>query len=171
MKVIVTGGSSGVGAALTRILVSKGHHVFITGRDAAAMEKLAAECNANKGGEAGKLHYAQGDVSDATVVSDHFSQALSHFGGSCDALVANAGCSVKRGKLEDCSEDGYDRVMNTNVKGVFLWLQRVVPHFRERNAGQVVVTSSVCGVRFTPTHAVYTASKFAVEVCKVTFGE
>eukprot|EP00045_Choanoeca_perplexa_P002259 m.23652 g.23652 ORF g.23652 m.23652 type:complete len:245 (-) comp11415_c0_seq4:199-933(-) len=157
-RVIVTGGSSGVGAALVKRLATKGYHIFFTGRQVEAMETLQKE--ALSLGAAG-VAFGKGDVSDVADVDRHYEAAVTAMGG-VDVLVANAGCGAGRALLEEVGIDNFDKMMNVNVKGVYLWLNKVLPTFREQNAGQIVVTSSVAGVRAVPRASIYAATKWAI---------
>jgi hypothetical protein len=79
-----------------------------------------------------------------------------------DVLIANAGIN-RPGHLVDVTEDDYDAVLDTNVKGVFLLLKQVLPGMIDRGSGQVVVTNSVLGLKPAVNSSLYCASKFALD--------
>ena len=168
MNVLVTGGSNGIGAAIARDYGTRGdgHRVFVTGRDEAACTALCAEINAEAG--AVVTAFAVGDVGNATDVG-HVCDAAEDFfgtanGGGIGVLVANAGCGGGRCRLEDTDiVDGFDKQFTANVRGVFLYLKRVLPGMRAAKHGQIVVTSSVAGLRPVALGAVYASTKWAVE--------
>eukprot|EP00930_Biecheleria_cincta_P007766 TRINITY_DN109042_c0_g1_i1.p1 TRINITY_DN109042_c0_g1~~TRINITY_DN109042_c0_g1_i1.p1 ORF type:complete len:273 (-),score=45.43 TRINITY_DN109042_c0_g1_i1:202-984(-) len=153
LRVIVTGGSSGIGKVLVRQLAAAGHRVFVTGRDAEALKAL----------ESGELvRCSAGDVSSESDARRQFDEALKFLDG-LDVLVANAGCGAGRQPLEDFSADQFDRVFNTNVKGVFFWTQAALRLMKPQRRGQIVITSSVAALRPCPNSALYAASKAAVQ--------
>jgi NADP-dependent 3-hydroxy acid dehydrogenase YdfG len=160
LNVVITGASSGVGAVLARALAARGHALYLTGRSAEALERVAAECRAL--GAAG-VHTGAGDVASAADVA----RAWEAWGApAVDVLCANAGLN-RAGGIGEATEDDYDAIMGTNVKGVWLWLRQVLPGMRARARGQVVVTSSVLGLRAPAPGgggaALYTASKHALQ--------
>ena len=158
MSIIVTGASSGVGASLARLLAGKGHRLFITGRNEAALQAVVDDC---KRLGAASVHVGVGDVSKSQDVDAIWSQWGSP---SVDALVANAGLN-RLAAIEDFTEDEFDTILGTNLKGVWLWMRRVIPSMKAAGHGQIVVTSSVLGLR--PPQgtgaSLYTASKYAVQ--------
>jgi NADP-dependent 3-hydroxy acid dehydrogenase YdfG len=90
-----------------------------------------------------------------------YSSALSSLGG-VDVLIANAGVA-RKGPIDAVSGDDFKTVMQTNVKGVFLWMRAVLPYMRTAQKGQIIVTSSIMSMRTAPGSALYAASKHAVD--------
>ncbi|TFG06646.1 SDR family oxidoreductase, partial [Candidatus Thorarchaeota archaeon] len=82
--------------------------------------------------------------------------------GTIDVLIANAGVGYFR-NLEDFSIEEYDQQMNTNVRGVFLWLRKVLPLMKEKDSGQIIVTSSNLGLDTSARASIYAATKHAVQ--------
>jgi NADP-dependent 3-hydroxy acid dehydrogenase YdfG len=76
--------------------------------------------------------------------------------------VANAGVG-HFGNLEDLSIQQYDDQFNTNVRGVFLWLRKVLPEMKSKNSGQIIVTSSNLGLKTSARASIYAATKHAVQ--------
>eukprot|EP00911_Craspedida_sp_UC1_P001279 UC1_evm2s961 len=163
MRIVITGASNGIGACVARLLAkSKGaeHEIFLTGRRIPDLEAVAHDVNA-AGSRAG---FAAGDVSQEADVTRVHDQAMEFFGGQpADVLIANAGCGAPKLALENVEPAAFDRVMQTNVKGVYLWLRAVLPSMKEVGRGQIVVMSSVAGLRHYGTAATYCASKWAVQ--------
>ncbi|KAJ7541718.1 hypothetical protein O6H91_10G072900 [Diphasiastrum complanatum] len=157
-RVLVTGASSGVGQAVALKFAGDGHGLYITGRDAARLSQTADIC---LGAGAKVVQKGIGDVSEENDVARHYSEALHALGG-IDIAVLNAGVG-RHGLLEDMSIENFDLVFNTNVRGVFLWLKKILPHMKERKSGQIIVISSVAGVQAFAGKSVYCASKFAVQ--------
>lgn len=158
LSVVITGASSGVGRALALRLAGEGHALFLVGRNAGALQAVADEAAA-----AGAASVATG-VGDVAS-SEDVARIWQRWGApTCDALVANAGLN-RPGLLHEVTEDDFDAVMGTNVKGVWLWMRAVLPGMRAAGRGQVVVTSSVLGLRAPggPGGALYCASKHALQ--------
>ena len=157
LRIVITGASSGIGEAIALDLAKNGHKFFLTGRNKGRLQKVANKV-AEKGGIA---YYGVGDVGNTDVVESHYTQALSHLGG-IDVLIANAGVGYF-GYLEDITIEQFDEQFSTNVRGVFLWLRKVVPLMRQQNRGQIIVTSSNLGLEVRPKASIYCATKHAVQ--------
>jgi NADP-dependent 3-hydroxy acid dehydrogenase YdfG len=84
------------------------------------------------------------------------------FESKVDVLVANAGVGYF-GNLEDLTEEDYDRQFDINVKGVFLWLRKVLPGMKARNSGQIIVMSSNMGLKTGARASLYAGTKHAVQ--------
>ena len=167
MNILVTGGSNGIGAAIARDYGARsgGNKVFVTGREDVACAALCAEVNEKAGSEVAA--FAIGDVGSEADVERVCATAEAFFGtangGGIGVLVANAGCGGGRCRLEETDVDSFDRQFSANVRGVFLYLRRVLPGMRAARRGQVVVTSSVAGLRPVALGGVYASTKWAVE--------
>jgi len=164
LKCIVTGGSSGIGAAICQELGRRGHQVFVTGRDEQNLNKVAAAVRENGGSSA----FGLGDVSSEADVQRLYREASSFFtqasgsAAACDLLVTSAGMG-RFGKIESMTEDDFTRSFDVNVKGVWLWTREVLPSMKLQKKGQVVFVSSMAGVRKFSGCSVYGASKWAVQ--------
>lgn len=150
---LVTGASSGIGAALARLLAREGIEVVLAARRAVALHELAATIT----GEGGKAHVLELDVSDPERTAAKI-QAIDDQLGGLDLVVANAGVGQSRwaGKLDwqACRE-----VIDVNVSGAVATLVAVLPRMVERGRGQLVGISSVAQYRGLPKNASYSASK------------
>jgi meso-butanediol dehydrogenase / (S,S)-butanediol dehydrogenase / diacetyl reductase len=152
---IVTGGGGGIGLAIARRLVEDGHGVVITGRRAEVCEAAAGELEA-AGYEAVAVAADVGDPAGAEVA---IGAAMERFGG-IDVLVCNAGIGDSAPVLDETLE-GWDRVMRTNLTGVFLMARAALPALIERG-GCVITISSVNGTLAGPGWAAYCTSKAGV---------
>ncbi len=150
---LVTGASSGIGAALARALAREGIEVVLAARREAALHELAATI-AHDGGKARVLAL---DVSDPELTFTKI-QAIDDEIGGLDLVVANAGVGQQRwaGKLDwqACSQ-----VIDVNVRGAVATLVAVLPRMIERGRGRLVGISSVAQYRGLPKNASYSASK------------
>ena len=150
---LITGGSSGIGAATARALLKQGHRVAVTGRDG---DRLAAFAASEDAGE--RLLTVSGDAGDAADVADAVSQAVGRW-GRLDTVIANAGFYLP-GTLEDHDPDAMRSMVLTNVLGPALLVRETLPHLRE-SRGRIVVVGSVAGIRNTPGN-LYSVTKWAV---------
>lgn len=155
---IVTGGSRGIGAAISRRLAAEGHAVVINyASRAEAAEKLVLDI----AGQGGRAIAVAGDVADPAAMTALFDMAEKTFGG-VDVLVANAGILDPRlPKIAETTDEDFARVFDINVKGVFNLLRDAA--LRLRDGGRIVTLSSSVLAMNLPGYGVYAASKAAVE--------
>lgn len=142
-------------------LLRRGHSVFATGRSMAALDELGKE-HANQL-LPGSLRTSVGDVSSEEHAAGQLREALDFFHGCLDGVVLNAGCGAGRKPAEQVPIHVFDQVFQTNVRGVFVWIQEALRFMKPQRKGQIVVTSSVAGLRPFPNSVVYSSSKFAVQ--------
>ena len=153
---IVTGASSGIGAALARELARRGWKVGLVARRAALLEALAAEIRA-LGGEAA---FADADVTDRAA-TEAAVRALEAALGPCDLLVANAGTGAPT-PAHAMPVDTILAIMRLNYDGVVHAAAAVLPGMLERRRGRLAVVSSVAATRGLPGTGAYSASKAAI---------
>ena len=155
---LVTGGSRGIGLAIARALVERGARVAITATSDATLRAGAAVLAGISGAEA--VLPIRADVRRHEQVQQAVDRAAQHFGG-LDALVNNAGVGVFRSVAEMTVEE-WQRVIDTNVSGVFYACHAALPHLRKRGGGWIVNISSLSGTNPFPGAAAYCASKAAL---------
>jgi NADP-dependent 3-hydroxy acid dehydrogenase YdfG len=151
---LITGASTGIGAATARRAVEFGYRVVLAARSEDKLAALADEL----GGE-DKALAARCDVTDWNDQQALVTTTLDRF-GRLDAYFANAGFGAKRGFLEETVEH-WRSMIDTNVLGAALSIRASLPHFRERNRGHMILTSSLAGRRALPG-SLYSATKHAV---------
>jgi NADP-dependent 3-hydroxy acid dehydrogenase YdfG len=151
--VAVTGATAGIGRATARALVGEGARVVLLGRRQERLDELVAEL-----GEESVATVA-GDVADPAVNATMVATAQERF-GRLDSLVANAGIGAYGG-IMSMTDDEIRTMDATNFLGTVWSVRAVVPTFREQQGGDVVVVSSVAGLRGGPWEAVYAGTKFA----------
>jgi NADP-dependent 3-hydroxy acid dehydrogenase YdfG len=150
---LITGASTGIGAATARHAVDAGWRVALAARSEDKLAELV--------GQLGEEH-AMAMRCDVTEFADQealVDGALERF-GRIDAAFANAGFGAARGFLKEDPEQWRQMVL-TNVLGVAYTIRAVLPHFKERRAGHFLLTSSVAGRRSLPG-SLYSATKWAV---------
>lgn len=155
-KVIVTGGSSGIGRATARLFARQGASVAIFDRDEEGGNGLQQELAK----EAGEVLFVQADVSNAEECAEAVRIVVDEFGG-IDILVNNAGI-IRRSNALTMTEDEWDRVMDTNAKSVFLLCKLVIPVMIDRGGGAIVNIGSGWGLTGGRDALAYCASKAAV---------
>ena len=149
---LITGASSGIGAATARRAVERGYRVVLGARSEDRIAALAAELGDTAVGR--RCDVTNWDDQQALVAT-----ALERF-GRLDAALANAGFGAKRGFLEESVEQ-WRSMIDTNVLGVALSIRAALPHFREVGRGHMLLTGSVAGRRALPG-SLYSATKWAV---------
>lgn len=148
---LITGGNSGIGLATAKAFVAEGARVAITGRD----PKTLKEAQKELGRDALAL---QSDVTDLKQVDELFAQLKQRF-GALDILFANAGIG-KFKSLAETTEEIFDQIFDTNVKGLFFTVQKAIPLLRP---GASIILDASIGARIgRPGAAAYAASKAAV---------
>jgi len=150
-KVIITGGSTGIGYETAKQLISKGAKVVICSRNKSEIEKAAQDIGAIG---------LQADISNEDEVKALFKEANEKLGG-LNVLINNAGIGYLA-PLTETSEADFSRIWETNVKGVFLVGKEAATYFIAQNAGNIVNISSTAGQKGFATGTAYCASKFAV---------
>ena len=151
--VAVTGASSGIGAAAARLLVQGGARVAVQARRKDRLASLVDEL-----GEPNAVA-VPGDVQDPGSAEQLVQAAIETF-GRLDSIVVNAGIGGYGGIL-DTTDDELRQMMRTNVEGTVWAVRSAVRHFRAAGGGDVVIISSVAGLRGGGNEAVYAATKFA----------
>ena len=150
-KVLLTGGTTGIGYETAKLLREQGAQVVFCGRDAEAVEKVANEIGA-KGFRA--------DVSVEKDVEELFAFAIKEMDG-LNVLVNNAGIGYM-GPLVDTPTDEFSRIWETNVKGAFMVGREAARHFVSQNTGNIINIASTAGQRGFANGSAYVATKFAI---------
>lgn len=153
LRIIVTGGASGIGAAAARLLAVEGARVLITDVLDEEGEQLAAELGPN-------ARYRSLDVTQPQDWEAAVASAEADF-GTVNALFNNAGI-LSFGSVQACGPDEFRRVIDVNLIGVFLGIHAVAPALRRAGGGVIVNTSSTAGLQGYAGLAAYVSSKWGV---------
>jgi NAD(P)-dependent dehydrogenase (short-subunit alcohol dehydrogenase family) len=155
--ILVTGGTSGIGEACSRHFASLGARVVIASnqdeRGAALEKELRAAAH--------EARFVFADVSREESVQTMVARAVDLY-GRIDGLHCNAGVWGK-GRVTDFDEAAWDKIMGVNVKSVFWTAKHVVPVMERQGGGVILITTSVAAFIGFPAHALYCASKAALE--------
>lgn len=149
--IVVTGGASGLGAALSRVLGAAGHTIVIVDREQAAAEAVAAEI----GG-----HAIQADLSDGAACGAVIDRIAAEH-GRIDVLINNAGTD-KTVSVEELQVDEFSLVLDVNLRAPFALSKAVFPHMRQAGAGYIVNIVSTAAKRAWANASAYHASKWGL---------
>jgi len=156
---LITGASSGIGAATAILFTKLGANVSITGRNVENLQKTADSCQQVENGQKKPL-LIQADLQSESDTSTLVSKTVAEF-GKLDILVNNAGV-LEMGTVENTSLEQYDRVMNVNVRAIYHLTMLATPELI-KTEGNIVNISSVNGIRSFPGVLAYNISKAAVD--------
>ncbi|XP_072753477.1 3-oxoacyl-[acyl-carrier-protein] reductase FabG-like isoform X2 [Anoplolepis gracilipes] len=154
--VLITGASSGIGAATAVHLAQLGASLSISGRNKDNLNKVAEQCEQSNN----KPFIVTGELTNETDVKSIIDSTVKHY-GKLDVLINNAGV-LEPGTIESTSLEQYDRVFNINVRSVYQLTTLAVPHLI-KTKGNIVNVSSVTGLRSFPGCLAYCMSKSAVD--------
>src|SRR5437868_4049752 len=148
---LISGGTSGIGLATAKQFVNEGAYVFITGRREPELARAVKEIGRNVSG-------VQGDVSNLGDLDRLFEQ-IKREKGKLDIVFANAGVA-KYSPLGTITEELYDSIFNTNVKGLLFTVQKALPLIPD--GGSIILNASIVASKGFSSNSVYSATKAAV---------
>ncbi len=151
-NVLITGGSSGIGKETAKLFIANGAKVVITGRDEDKLNSVAVEIGATP------LLF---DISDLKLIPQKAKEALALLEGKLDVLINNAGIGVFP-VLGEITEQDLMKVYTTNVFGLTLLAQEILPVFKAQQYGNIINIGSTASLKGFARGSVYAASKFAV---------
>lgn len=154
--VLITGASSGIGAAAAVKFAELGAQLILNGRNEENLKAVAEQCSA----VGKKPHLVIGDISKEADAERLWQETLEKY-NKLDVLVNNAGI-LEIGSIENTSLEQYDRVMNTNLRAVYHLTMLAVPEL-VKSKGNIVNVSSVNGIRSFPGVLAYNISKMGLD--------
>jgi NAD(P)-dependent dehydrogenase (short-subunit alcohol dehydrogenase family) len=152
---VITGGSGVIGVAAAKLFVREGSKVLLVDLDKKGLEKAIENIGSND------ASYVVADVSQPEQVEGYVNTAVERYGG-IDAFLNNAGIEGVVTPIVEYPVDVFDKVLSVNVRGVWLGLKYVIPVMALKEAGSIVISSSVAGVTGSVGVSAYTCSKHAV---------
>lgn len=153
---LITGSTKGIGRSIAEEMARQGARVVISSRKADACEQVAGELK-EQGFEAIAIPCHVGKKDDLQNLVDRTIEAW----GQIDVLVCNAATNPVYGPTAEMTDEAWDKIMETNVKGTFWLTNMVLPGMAERGEGAVVLLSSIAGIRGNTTIGTYGVSKAA----------
>jgi NAD(P)-dependent dehydrogenase (short-subunit alcohol dehydrogenase family) len=152
---VITGGATGIGFAAAKLFVEEGAYVFITGRRQKQLDEAVRAIGDN-------VACVQGDVSKLADL-DRLYETVKAEGRRIDVVFANAGLG-EFAALGSITEEHFDRLFNTNVKGALFTVQKTLPLLND--GGSIILTGSVASAKGTPAFWVYGATRPRYEVAE-----
>lgn len=157
--IIVTGATSGFGEATARLFAENGWNLILTGRRDERLAQLKAELLT----EHNEILTLCFDVRDEQAVEDAFAAVPLELRDRVAVLVNNAGLAVGRGPIQSGVTDDWERMIDTNIKGLLYVSKAVIPWLRSNKGGHIVNLGSIAGKEVYPGGNVYCATKHAVD--------
>jgi len=153
---LVTGGGSGIGAAIALRYAKEGAKVVITGRRVAALQSTVDAA------PAGTILPFAGDVSDFESVKAMVEATVEFGGGKIDILVNNAGIDNPAGSVADLPIEAFDKIIKTNLYGYFYTMKAAIPYFIKQGGGAIVNVASLAALVCPTALPAYIASKHGI---------
>jgi len=151
-KIIITGGSSGIGKATAKRLTDLGATVLITGRSKKRLEKAADQIG---------CAWIESDVSKQEDVNKVFDWVLKNWSNQVDVLINNAGLG-EFASVEETPMESYYRVFGVNTFGPIMMVKKVLPFMKEQKSGSIINIGSTSSIKGFANGSSYSASKFAL---------
>lgn len=155
---LITGTTSGFGHAFAHRMAKLGYRLIITGRRTDRLLNLATELTEKFQTEVLALNF---DVRDKKACQDAINSIPENF-SAIDVLVNNAGLAAGASPFDESLEDDFERMIDTNIKGLLYISKLIVPGMISRKGGLIVNISSIAGIEVYPNGSVYCATKHAV---------
>ena len=156
----ITGATAGFGEACAKLFAQNGWNLVITGRRKERLDKLASEIKTEHGVEVHSLNF---DVRDQEEVARIISDIPQNIKDEIGILINNAGLAVGKGPIDNGVIDDWNRMIDTNVKGLLYVSNAVIPILKANKGGHIINIASIAGKEVYPGGNVYCASKHAVD--------
>ena len=156
-SVLVTGAASGIGRAAALAFAKAGAKLTIVDIDVIGAEETQAMISF----AGGTVRFVKTDISKAAEVESLIAGIVNAY-GRLDCAFNNAGIEIEHHALADSDEASFDKIMNVNVKGVWLCMKYEIKQMLQQGGGTIVNTASVAGLVGAPMQPIYAASKHAV---------
>ena len=157
--VFITGATSGIGLACAKKFAADGNNLILTGRREERLREISASLQKEFNVNVKTIHM---DVRDKAAVFAAVAD-LPEAWRTIDVLINNAGLAVGLGTIQDGETDDWERMIDTNVKGLLYVTRAILPGMVERQSGHVINIGSIAGKEVYPNGNVYCGTKFAVD--------
>jgi len=163
---VITGAGRGIGAAIAAKFAALGAHSVLCGRSRATLERTAAAIQA----DGSQCTVAECDITDLRSV-ESLAERIERVFHRLDILVNNAGIRGPSGPLHQLSPEAWDRIFNTNLRGVYYCVKTLAPLMIRIGSGHIINISSLAGKNPVPNAAAYSASKWGLNGLTYTLAE
>lgn len=153
---IVTGATSGMGAAIAKLFAAEGAKVVVNGRNEERGNQVVSDIRKNNG----EATFVQSDISTEEGNMHLYQKTINTYGG-LDVVVSNAGF-LGLGSITEVSIDTWHETINTNLNSIFYLFRLAIPEMMKRGSGNLIVNGSIAAFKSFPNHAAYCASKGAL---------
>ena len=153
---VITGATSGIGKACAELFAGAGSHLVLTGRRMERLESLKKDLEAT---HSVTVRISAFDVRDRQACTDF----VDNLHNPVDVLINNAGLAVGKDPVDQAEFDDWDRMIDTNVKGLLTMTRLITPGMKERNSGHIINIGSIAGHEAYAGGVVYCATKHAVD--------
>ncbi|MCR9173899.1 MAG: SDR family NAD(P)-dependent oxidoreductase [bacterium] len=157
---LITGATAGFGEACAHEFAQNGWNLIVTGRRQERLENLKSEIESKYGVSVSTLCF---DVRDNDVVNESINSIPIEVRSEIQLLINNAGLAVGKGPIDEGVIEDWERMIDTNVKGLLYVSKAVIPILKENGNGQIINIASIAGKQVYPGGNVYCASKHAVD--------
>ncbi|MEJ6506158.1 MAG: SDR family NAD(P)-dependent oxidoreductase [Crocinitomicaceae bacterium] len=156
--IFITGASSGFGKSTARLFAAKGFSLVLMARRKERLEALVSELPSDI-----ETHILVADVRDEAQVNKAIDQLPKKAKDGLSILINNAGLAVGKGPIDSGLSDDWDRMVDTNIKGLLYVSRAVIPIFKANGKGHIINIASIAGKEVYPGGNVYCATKHAVD--------
>ncbi len=156
--IFITGASSGFGESTARLFAAKGFSLVLMARRKERLEALVSELPSDI-----ETHILVADVRDEAQVNKAIDQLPKKAKDGLSILINNAGLAVGKGPIDSGLSDDWDRMVDTNIKGLLYVSRAVIPIFKANGKGHIINIASIAGKEVYPGGNVYCATKHAVD--------
>ncbi len=153
---IITGSTSGMGAAIARLFAEEGASVVVNGRNAMRGEQVTSDIM----GQGGRATFVRSDISTMEGNAILMGETVKIFGAP-DIVVTNAGY-LGLGRITEVDPEVWHKTIDTNLNSIFYLLRLALPEMQKKGAGTVIITGSIAAFKSFPAHPAYNASKGAL---------
>lgn len=156
---IITGASRGIGKTIAQYLANEGVNLALCSRNDVDLNIITDKVKHKE--NTIKLFHQKVDIAEEIQVQNFINEVIQQF-GNVDYLINNAGI-YKRDPLIDIPLEDWDKIMNTNLKGTFLFMKYLIPHMKKNQSGHIINIASLASNIAIPETALYCTSKFALK--------
>jgi NADP-dependent 3-hydroxy acid dehydrogenase YdfG len=158
--IFISGATAGIGEATAKLFASKGYDLIITGRRTERLESLQSELTKSFGIAVFSLCF---DVRNQQEVIDNISKLPKSWTDRLQIVLNNAGLAVGRNPIDEGLSDDWDRMIDTNLKGLLYVSKALIPFLKANKSGHIINLGSIAGKEVYPDGNVYCATKHAVD--------